>query len=124
VPFDTARRVNSVRRSEGRVIAVGTTVVRALESAADRTGEVHPTEGWTSLMVTPQRGVSAVDGLLTGWHEPQSSHLAMLEAVAGADLVQRSYLEALEHRYLWHEFGDLHLMLPRASTGGTREPAR
>jgi S-adenosylmethionine:tRNA ribosyltransferase-isomerase len=112
VPFDTARRVNGVRRSGGRVIAVGTTVVRALESAADRTGEVHPAEGWTSLVVTPVRGVRAVDGLLTGWHEPRSSHLAMLEAVAGEELVRRSYREALERGYLWHEFGDLHLLLP------------
>jgi S-adenosylmethionine:tRNA ribosyltransferase-isomerase len=124
VPFDTARRLNSIRRSGGRVIAVGTTVVRALESAADRTGEVHPAEGWTGLVVTPERGVRAVDGMLTGWHEPRSSHLAMLEALAGADLVRRSYREALEHRYLWHEFGDLHLILPGRSAGGTREPAR
>jgi S-adenosylmethionine:tRNA ribosyltransferase-isomerase len=124
VPFDTARRVNGVRRSGGRVIAVGTTVVRALESAADRTGEVHPAEGWTSLVVTPRRGVRAVGGLLTGWHEPRSSHLAMLEAVAGADLVHRSYQEALEHRYLWHEFGDLHLLLPRAPAGEDRERLR
>ncbi len=124
VPFDTARRVNGARRSGGRAIAVGTTVVRALESAADRTGEVHPAEGWTSLVVTPQRGVRAVDGLLTGWHEPQSSHLAMLEAVAGADLVRRSYREALEHAYLWHEFGDLHLLLPREPTGEGRELVR
>jgi S-adenosylmethionine:tRNA ribosyltransferase-isomerase len=112
MPFDTARRVNGVRRSGGRVIAVGTTVVRALESAVDRTGEVHPAEGWTSLVVTPARGVHVVDGLLTGWHEPRSSHLAMLEAVAGEELVRRSYREALERGYLWHEFGDLHLLLP------------
>ena len=124
VPFDTARRVNSARRAGGRVIAVGTTVVRALESAADRTGEVHPAEGWTDLVVTPQRGVSTVDGMLTGWHEPRSSHLAMLEAVAGAELIHASYREALERRYLWHEFGDLHLILPCACAGGARELAR
>lgn len=124
VPFDTARRVSSVRRAGGRVIAVGTTVVRALESAADRTGEVHPAEGWTDLVVTPQRGVSTVDGMLTGWHEPHSSHLAMLEAVAGAELIRGSYREALERRYLWHEFGDLHLILPSRCAGGARELAR
>jgi S-adenosylmethionine:tRNA ribosyltransferase-isomerase len=124
VPFDTARRVSSVRRAGGRVIAVGTTVVRALESAADRTGEVHPAEGWTDLVVTPRRGVSTVDGMLTGWHEPRSSHLAMLEAVAGAELIRGSYREALERRYLWHEFGDLHLILPSRCAGGARELAR
>jgi S-adenosylmethionine:tRNA ribosyltransferase-isomerase len=124
VPFDTARRVSSVRRAGGRVIAVGTTVVRALESAADRTGEVHPAEGWTDLVVTPQRGVSTVDGMLTGWHEPRSSHLAMLEAVAGAELIRGSYREALERRYLWHEFGDLHLILPSRCAVGARELAR
>jgi S-adenosylmethionine:tRNA ribosyltransferase-isomerase len=123
VPFDTARRVNSIRRSGGRVIAVGTTVVRALESAADRTGAVHPAEGWTGVVVTPERGVHAVDGILTGWHEPRSSHLAMLEALAGADLVRHSYHAALEHGYLWHEFGDLHLILVREPAAGARELA-
>jgi S-adenosylmethionine:tRNA ribosyltransferase-isomerase len=124
VPFDTARRVNSLRRSGGRAIAVGTTVVRALESAADRTGEVHPAEGWTSLVITPRHRLAAVDGLLTGWHEPHSSHLAMLEAVGGADLVRRSYRLALEHEYLWHEFGDLHLILPRPPAGAAGGPPR
>jgi S-adenosylmethionine:tRNA ribosyltransferase-isomerase len=123
VPFDTARRISSARRAGGRVIAVGTTVVRALESAADRTGEVHPAEGWTSLVVTPQRGVSAVDGMLTGWHEPHSSHLAMLEAVGGPELVRDSYHEALERRYLWHEFGDVHLILPCRCAEGVGELA-
>jgi S-adenosylmethionine:tRNA ribosyltransferase-isomerase len=123
VPFDTARRVNSIRRSGGRVIAVGTTVVRALESAADRTGAVHPAEGWTGVVVTPRRGVRAVDGMLTGWHEPRSSHLAMLEALAGADLVRRSYRAGLEHGYLWHEFGDLHLILVREPAAGAGDQA-
>jgi S-adenosylmethionine:tRNA ribosyltransferase-isomerase len=93
------------------VIAVGTTVVRALESAADATGRVHAKDGWTNLTVTPERGVRAVDGLLTGWHEPEASHLLMLEAFAGRALLERSYAAALEHGYRWHEFGDLHLLL-------------
>jgi S-adenosylmethionine:tRNA ribosyltransferase-isomerase len=102
----TAERVNAARR----VIAVGTTVVRALETVADPRGVVHPGEGWTQLTITPERGVRAVDGLLTGWHEPDASHLLMLEAFAGRDLLERSYAEAVARGYRWHEFGDLHLL--------------
>lgn len=112
VPLDTARRVNAARASGGRVIAVGTTVVRALETVADARGQVHPGQGWTELMVTPAAGVRAVDGMLSGWHEPEATHLLMLEAVGGAELVAQSYEEALAAGYLWHEFGDLHLLLP------------
>jgi S-adenosylmethionine:tRNA ribosyltransferase-isomerase len=107
----TARLVNAVRAWGGRVIAVGTTVVRALETVADPEGRVCSGSGWTNLIVTPDRGVSAVDGLLTGWHEPEASHLQMLEAVAGAELLGRSYHAGLEHGYLWHEFGDSQLLL-------------
>jgi S-adenosylmethionine:tRNA ribosyltransferase-isomerase len=112
VPLDTARRVNSARAGGGRVVAVGTTAVRALESAVDRIGTVHPGEGWTEVVVGPARGVRAVDGLLTGWHEPESTHLDMLDAVGGPELVERSYRAALRSAYLWHEFGDVHLILP------------
>ena len=112
VPEASARLVNAVRWWGGRVIAVGTTAVRALETVADVDGTVSEGEGWTELVVTRARGVRAVDGLLTGWHEPESSHLQLLEAVAGPDLLDRSYRAALEHGYLWHEFGDLHLILP------------
>jgi S-adenosylmethionine:tRNA ribosyltransferase-isomerase len=108
VPAPTAAAVNGARR----VIAVGTTVVRALESAAAADGRVHAAQGWTSLVVTPERGVRAVDGLITGWHEPEASHLQMLEAIAGPELLRASYAEALAHGYLWHEFGDSHLLLP------------
>ncbi|HXY43750.1 MAG TPA: S-adenosylmethionine:tRNA ribosyltransferase-isomerase [Acidimicrobiales bacterium] len=112
VPAATAQRVNAARRDGGRVIAVGTTVVRALESVVDTTGRVHPGSGWTDVVVTPERRVRSIDGLLTGWHEPEASHLAMLEAVAGRELLERSYTVALEEGYLWHEFGDVHLVLP------------
>jgi S-adenosylmethionine:tRNA ribosyltransferase-isomerase len=112
VPASTARLVNAVNGWNGRVIAVGTTVVRALESVADEQGAVSEGQGRTSLVITPDRGVLAVDGLLTGWHEPESSHLQLLEAVAGPELLERSYGAALEHGYRWHEFGDLHLVLP------------
>jgi len=112
VPSVTANRVNAARRDGGRVIAVGTTVVRALESVVDAQGGVHPASGWTETVVSSDRVVRSVDGMLTGWHEPEASHLAMLEAIAGRELVERSYAAAVDERYLWHEFGDVHLVLP------------
>ena len=86
--------------------------MRALETVVDDRGEVSPGRGWTDTVVTPERPVRAVDGLLTGWHEPEASHLAMLEAIAGRDLLERSYALAVAEGYLWHEFGDVHLVLP------------
>jgi S-adenosylmethionine:tRNA ribosyltransferase-isomerase len=112
VPEATARLVNAVRRWGGRVIAVGTTAVRALETVAAADGTVIAGAGRTSLVVTPERGLRAVDGLLTGWHEPESSHLLLLEASAGGELLERCYRAARERGYLWHEFGDVHLILP------------
>jgi S-adenosylmethionine:tRNA ribosyltransferase-isomerase len=112
VPAETAARVNAAHASGHRVVAVGTTVVRALESVTDDGGTAHPGEGWTEVVITPERGVRAVDGLLTGWHEPQASHLLMLEAVAGRAVLERAYREALAAGYHWHEFGDSHLLLP------------
>lgn len=112
VPAVTADRLNATRREGGRIIAVGTTVVRALETAGDDTGRVHAVDGWTDVVVTPERGVRVVDGLLTGWHEPEASHLLMLEAVAGRPLLEASYAASLHEGYLWHEFGDMHLILP------------
>jgi S-adenosylmethionine:tRNA ribosyltransferase-isomerase len=112
VPVSTARLVNATQLWGGRVIAIGTTVVRALESAADDDGVVRPTEGFTELVIGPERGVHAVEGLLTGFHEPEASHLAMLEAIAGPELLAAAYREALDHGYLWHEFGDVNLVLP------------
>lgn len=111
VPAATARLVNHTRRSGGRVIAVGTTVVRALESAVDDRGTVHPAHGWADLIVTPERGARSIDGLLTGWHEPRASHLLMLEAVGSLDALDAAYREAIASRYRWHEFGDVHLIL-------------
>ncbi len=111
VPPETARLVNATRAAGGRVVAVGTTVVRALETVTGADGVTHPGEGWTDLVITPRRGVRAVTALLTGLHEPRSSHLAMLEALAGLDHLSVTYGEALRQGYLWHEFGDLHLIL-------------
>jgi len=112
VPAATARLVNAARAGGGRVVAVGTTVVRALETVARADGSVAPGAGWTHHVVTPARGACAVDGLLTGWHEPDASHLLLLEAVGGAPLVAASYDAALHGGYRWHEFGDVHLILP------------
>jgi S-adenosylmethionine:tRNA ribosyltransferase-isomerase len=86
--------------------------VRALETVTDGRGQVHPGEGWTYHVVTPQTGIRSVDSLLTGFHEPRSSHLLMLEALAGRSHLVFAYRAALTERYLWHEFGDMHLILP------------
>ena len=112
VPSATARLVNLTHASGGRVIAVGTTATRAVESAADTDGTVHPATGWTDLVLGPDRPPRVVDGLITGWHDAGASHLLLLEAVAGPQLVAAAYREAVEHRYLWHEFGDSALLLP------------
>lgn len=111
VTAGTAKMVNDAAATGHRIIAVGTTVVRALETVASG-GGVSPGQGWTDLVVTPERGVRVVGGLLTGWHEPAASHLRLLEAVAGRELLERSYAEALASGYLWHQFGDVHLILP------------
>ena len=111
VSAEAANAVNETRENGGRVIAVGTTVVRALESAW-QSSAVRPAKGFTRVVVHPDRGVKAVDGLLTGLHDSGASHLAMLYAVAGKDLVRAGYEELVAHRYSWHEFGDSHLLLP------------
>lgn len=116
VPEPTANLVNAARSDRRRVIAVGTTVVRALETVTDIEGATRSGEGWTELVITPERGVRAVDGLLTGLHEPRATHLAMLEALADREHLRSAYSASLAHRYLWHEFGDLHLLLPRPLT--------
>ncbi|GAB2486814.1 S-adenosylmethionine:tRNA ribosyltransferase-isomerase [Jatrophihabitans fulvus] len=112
VPAATARLVNATVGWGGRVVAVGTTVTRALESATDDGGAVHARRGWTDLVLGPQRPARVVSGLVTGWHEPGASHLRLLEAVAGRSLVERAYAAAVPARYLWHEFGDSCLLLP------------
>jgi S-adenosylmethionine:tRNA ribosyltransferase-isomerase len=117
VPPATADAVKRARAVGGRVVAVGTTVVRALETVASADGRVHAGEGWTDLVVTPERGVYVVDAMLTGLHEPRSSHLAMLEALAGRHHLALAYQAALRARYLWHEFGDLHFILADAGEG-------
>ena len=112
VPSETAEAVNTARSQGGRVVAVGTTVVRALETVAGDDGQIRSGNGWTDLVITPERGLHAVDAILTGLHGPKASHLSMLGALAGRDHLALAYEAALQHRYLWHEFGDLHLILP------------
>ncbi|TVZ00927.1 S-adenosylmethionine:tRNA ribosyltransferase-isomerase [Trebonia kvetii] len=112
VPESTARLVNATRAAGGRVVAVGTTVTRALESAAGPDGTVRARSGWTDLVLGPERRARVVNGLVTGWHAPGASHLALLTAVAGPELVGRAYAEALRLGYRWHEFGDSCLLLP------------
>jgi S-adenosylmethionine:tRNA ribosyltransferase-isomerase len=131
VTSETADRVNAVRRAGHRVIAVGTTVVRALETVTDRRGISHPGEGWTDLVITPERELRSVNGLITGFHEPHATHLAMIEQVivaagnsgraaserlhsrveAPSSRLHRAYAEARREGYLWHEFGDSHLIV-------------
>lgn len=111
VPLATVRTINVARAAGQRILAVGTTVVRALETVTDVEGTTHPGEGWTCEVITPTRGIRSVNALLTGLHEPRATHLAMLEALAGLPHLAVAYEAALRERYLWHEFGDLHLIL-------------
>jgi S-adenosylmethionine:tRNA ribosyltransferase-isomerase len=112
VPPVTARLVESTRTAGSRVVAAGTTVTRALETAAEATGVVRAGAGWTELVLGPDRPARVVTGLITGWHDPQASHLGLLQAVAGSALVEAAYEHAVENRYRWHEFGDSCLLLP------------
>ncbi len=112
VTSETARMVNAARASKHRVVAVGTTAIRALETVTNGDGKTHAGEGWTCLVITPQRGLRAVNALITGMHEPEASHLAILETLAGLSHIKVAYDKALQKGYLWHEFGDLHLIMP------------
>jgi S-adenosylmethionine:tRNA ribosyltransferase-isomerase len=112
VSADTAALINRARAEGARVIAVGTTVTRALETCTDSAGKCQSLSGFTDIVITSSRSVRSVDGLITGWHEPLASHLQMLEAIAGPELLAAGYQKALESGNLWHEFGDSQLLLP------------
>ncbi|WP_371748977.1 S-adenosylmethionine:tRNA ribosyltransferase-isomerase [Aquihabitans sp. G128] len=112
VPASTAERVADTRAHGGRVVALGTTAVRALESAVGPDGRPTAASGWTDRVISPEAPPVLVDGLITGWHEPRSSHLRMLEAIAGRPALALAYDRAVAAGYRWHEFGDLHLILP------------
>jgi S-adenosylmethionine:tRNA ribosyltransferase-isomerase len=111
VPAATAEAVIACKASGGRVIAVGTTVVRALETATDEQGRAIAQSGWTRLHIEAGYTMRVVDGLITGFHEPQASHLDLLSAILDRDILAKAYRSALENRYLWHEFGDMNLIL-------------
>jgi S-adenosylmethionine:tRNA ribosyltransferase-isomerase len=106
-----AQKIERTREKGGRVIAVGTTVVRALESAVSASGKVISQHGYTRLHITAKRKLRIVDGLLTGLHEPEASHLDLLTAFVPAEQIQEAYEDAVQRRYLWHEFGDLNLII-------------
>jgi S-adenosylmethionine:tRNA ribosyltransferase-isomerase len=112
VSASAAAVVNAARAAGGRVVAVGTTATRALESATDESGTVHAAGGWTDLVISPERPVRVVRGLVTGWHNADASHLLLVESVAGPELTQRAYDAAVTQHYAWHEFGDSALLLP------------
>ena len=116
VEESTARLVASTRAEGGRIVAVGTTATRALESAVGSDGRPRAARGWTERVVTPADPPVVVDGLISGWHDPQASHLLLVEAVAGPALTQRAYDSAVAGGYLWHEFGDAALFLPYRPT--------
>jgi S-adenosylmethionine:tRNA ribosyltransferase-isomerase len=118
VPGPTAQLVNLTRAAGRRVVAVGTSSTRALESAAGPDGTLRAASGWTGLVLGAARPARAVTGLITGWHDEEASHLALLEAVAGAALVRAAYQQAEAAGYLWHEFGDSCLLLPAAGRSG------
>lgn len=111
IPPVTASLINTARQMGRRIVGVGTTAVRAVESATDAQGNVKALEGWTEHYITPETGLKVINGLITGFHEPTASHLHLLEALAGRHHLGIAYQAALEQEYLWHEFGDLHLML-------------
>ncbi len=106
-----ADKINEAHARGGRVIAVGTTVVRTLESAADEQKRVQAGHGYTRLHITANHALKAVDGLLTGLHEPEASHLDLLTSFLPAEKIKEAYQEAVRQKYLWHEFGDLNLIL-------------
>jgi S-adenosylmethionine:tRNA ribosyltransferase-isomerase len=109
VPVSTIEAIEYALRHCHRVIAVGTTVIRALESAW-ASGTLRPTQGFTQLSIAPGRPIRSADGLLTGLHDARTTHLLLLYAFAGERRIRTAYEAAVRERYLWHEFGDSHLI--------------
>lgn len=108
----SAAIVNTAKSQKKRIIPVGTTAVRAIESAADEDGRLMPYKGYTELFIDGGYRVKVADGLLTGFHEPRASHLHMLQSIAGHKHIEEAYRTAISHAYYWHQFGDMHLILP------------
>jgi len=108
----TASIINAAKSQGRRIIAVGTTAIRAIETAVTNEGIVMPYRGNTELFIDENYVMKIVDGLLTGFHEPRASHLHMLQSLAGFEHINAAYKVAIENGYYWHQFGDLHLILP------------
>ncbi|MFD1359667.1 S-adenosylmethionine:tRNA ribosyltransferase-isomerase [Fictibacillus halophilus] len=111
VPEETVNMIRETKAAGGRVVAVGTTVVRALETVALEKNELQAQTGWTNLYITENTKLEICDGLITGMHEPEASHLQLLSAFVDKDKLYDAYKDAIEQRYLWHEFGDMNLIL-------------
>jgi len=109
---ETADRLNTVRASGGRLIAVGTTSLRLLESAADESGIIHPFEGDTAIFITPGYRFKAIDGLITNFHLPRSTLFMLVSALMGLELMKRAYAHAVEQKYRFYSYGDASLLLP------------
>jgi S-adenosylmethionine:tRNA ribosyltransferase-isomerase len=111
IPEETVVAIQKTKKAGGRVIAVGTTVVRTLETAALEDGNIKAHSGWTNLYIKQDTELKIADGLITGLHEPEASHLDLLSAFVEQPFLYKAYQEAIEKKYLWHEFGDMNLIL-------------
>ncbi len=103
---DQARIINETRQAGGRIIAVGTTSCRTLESAGDERGVLHPGKGWTDIFIYPGYRFRMIDGLITNFHLPESTLLMLVSAFAGREKVLAAYEEAVKERYRFFSFGD------------------
>jgi S-adenosylmethionine:tRNA ribosyltransferase-isomerase len=111
----TAERLNSARASGGRLIAVGTTSLRLLESAADDSGTIHPFEGDTAIFITPGYRFKAVDGLITNFHLPRSTLFMLVSALMGLDAMKAAYNHAIATGYRFYSYGDSSVLIPGAA---------
>jgi S-adenosylmethionine:tRNA ribosyltransferase-isomerase len=109
----TAERLNDVRRSGGRLISVGTTSLRLLESAAGADGTIRPFEGDTAIFITPGYRFKAVDGLITNFHLPRSTLFMLVSALMGSEVMRAAYAHAIEAGYRFYSYGDASLLLPK-----------
>jgi S-adenosylmethionine:tRNA ribosyltransferase-isomerase len=108
----TAERLNSARASGGRLIAVGTTSLRLLESAADDHGTIHPFEGDTAIFITPGYRFKAIDGLITNFHLPRSTLFMLVSALMGLEVMKSAYAHAIDGGYRFYSYGDASLLIP------------
>jgi S-adenosylmethionine:tRNA ribosyltransferase-isomerase len=108
----TAARLNTLRVNGGRLIAVGTTSLRLIESAADETGIIHPFEGDTDIFITPGYAFKAVDGLMTNFHLPKSTLFMLVSALMGREVMQAAYAHAISRGYRFYSYGDSSLLIP------------